>query len=274
MELGKLQTLEIVRKVEFGVYLGTKDEQILLPKKQVPQESSIGDSVEVFVYRDSQDRLIATTNRPKAYLGEIAKLQVKDISKNGAYLDWGLEKDLFLPYKEQTMQLTKGGWVLVGVYIDKSDRLCATMKVSGYLKSNAPYEAEDIVHGTVYNLNKNYGAFVAVDNQYYGLIQNKELTKQLRIGEEIEARVIAVRPDGKLDLAVRKKAYLQIEEDAEKIVRFMEENGGKLDYTDKANPETIRQDFEMSKNEFKRAIGRLLKDKRIFIGENKIILTK
>ncbi len=274
MELGKLQTLEIVREVDFGVYLGTKEEQVLLPKKQIPQGAQMGDLLEVFVYRDSEDRLIATTNRPLVFLGETAKLQVKDVSKNGAYLDWGLEKDLFLPYKEQTVRLCAGDWVLVGVYVDKSGRLCATMKVYGYLKSGTPYEAEDIVRGTVYNYNPQYGAFVAVDNQYHGLIQKKELTKQVSVGEEIEARVLAVRTDGKLDLALRKKAYLQIEDDAAEILRFMEANGGKLDYTDKAKPEIIRQDFQMSKNEFKRAIGRLLKDNRVFIGENKIFLTK
>lgn len=274
MELGKLQTLEIIRKADFGVYLGTKEEQVLLPKKQVPEEAEIGDRLEVFVYRDSEDRLIATINRPLVYLGETATLLVKDVSKNGAYLDWGLEKDLFLPFKEQTIQVAPGDSVLVGVYTDKSNRLCATMKVYDYLKVSSIYEAEDMVQGVVYNYNPQYGAFVAVDGKYHGLIQQKELTRRVNIGETVEARVVAVRPDGKLDLAMRKKAYLQIDEDAEKILRFMEENGGKLNYTDKAKPEIIKQDFPMSKNEFKRAIGRLLKEGRVVIGENSIFLTK
>lgn len=274
MELGKIQTLKILRKVDFGVYLEEAGEQVLLPKKQIPDGAQPGDEVEVFVYRDSEDRLIATTNKPLVTLGETALLTVKDVSKNGAFLDWGLEKDLFLPYKEQVVKVHPGDNVLVGVYIDKSDRLCATMKVYKYLGCNSVYEAEDIVHGTIYNYNPQYGAFVAVDNKYHGLIQQKELTGSVSIGEQVEARVISVRTDGKLDLALRKKAYLQIDEDAEKIVRIIEEKDGKLDYTDKASPEIIRQDFQMSKNEFKRAIGRLLKERRVSIGENNIFLNK
>ena len=218
--------------------------------------------------------MIATTNHPKAELGETAVLEVKDVSKNGAYLDWGLEKDLFLPFKEQIYKVAPGQQVLVGIYIDKSNRLCATMKVYDYLQCTSAYVEEDVVQGIVYNYNPQYGAFVAVDGKYHGLVQSKELTKRLEIGEQIEARVKSVRPDGKLDLALRKKAYLQINEDAEIIVQFMREHGGKLGYTDKAKPEIIKKDFNMSKNEFKRAIGRLLKEDRVSIGENNIFLTK
>ncbi|MCR5737277.1 MAG: S1 RNA-binding domain-containing protein [Eubacterium sp.] len=274
MELGKKQLLKIVRKVEFGVYLGTKEEQVLLPKKQVPENAQEGDEVSVFIYRDSEDRLIATTNEPKLQLGETAVLNVKDVSKNGAYLDWGLEKDLFLPFKEQIYEIAPGDEVLVAMYIDKSNRLCATMKVYDYLKNNSLYEEEDVVQGIVYNFNPQYGAFVAVEGKYHGLIQVKELTKKVKMGETLEARVKSVRPDGKLDLALRKKAYLQIDDDAQEILRFLEEHGGKLGYTDKAKPEIIRRDFHMSKNEFKRAIGRLLKEGRVSIGENNIFLTK
>lgn len=274
MKLGQIQELEIVRMVDFGAYLGTFDEQVLLPKKQVPEGKGVGDTVEVFVYRDSEDRLIATVNRPMATVGKTALMAVKDVSKNGAYLDWGLEKDLFLPYKEQVIKVQPGDNVLAGVYIDKSDRLCATMKVYKYLGSCLDYEADDMVCGTIYNYNPQYGAFVAVDNKYHGLIQQKELTRKVAIGEQVEARVIAVRDDGKMDLSLRKKAYLQIEDDAEKIYRIIEEKGGKLDYTDKASPEIIKRDFQMSKNEFKRAIGRLLKERRVSIGENNIFLCK
>lgn len=274
MELGKIQKLKIVKKVDFGVYLGTEKENVLLPKKEVPQDVSIGDFVEVFVCRDSEERLIATVNMPKAQVGETAVMEVKEVTKYGAFLDWGLGKDLFLPYKEQTIKVKEKDEVLVGVYIDKSSRLCATMKVYDYLSCNSTYEPEDMVHATVYNYNPQYGIFVAVDNKYHGLIQKKELTTHLEIGQQIEARVKNVRPDGKLELSLRKKAYLQIEEDAEKIYQFIKENGGKLGYTDKADPERIRKDFQMSKSEFKRAIGRLLKETRITIGENNIFLNK
>ena len=127
MELGRTQKLEIVRMVDFGAYLGTEEEQVLLPKKQVPEGANVGDEVKVFIYRDSQDRLIATVNKPLVELDETAVLTVKEVSKNGAFLDWGLEKDLFLPYKEQTVSIKSGDKVLVGVYLDKSNRLCASM---------------------------------------------------------------------------------------------------------------------------------------------------
>ena len=188
------------------------------------------------------------------------------------FLDWGLGKDLFLPYKEQTTELKAGDKVLVGIYVDKSSRLCATMKVYNYLSCNSTYEAEDMVQGVVYNYNPQYGAFVAVNNKYHGLIQTKELTTNVHIGMEVEARVKSVRPDGKLDLALRKKSYLQIEDDAQKILDYMKKNHGQIGYTDKEKPEIIRKDFGMSKSEFKRAIGRLLKEKRIIIKENNIFL--
>lgn len=274
MELGKIQKLEIVKKVDFGVYLGTQKENVLLPKKEVPQDVSVGDLVEVFVCRDSEERLIATINKPTAQVGETAVMEVKEVTKYGAFLDWGLGKDLFLPYKEQAVKVQAGDKVLVGVYIDKSSRLCATMKIYDYLSCNSAYEPEDVVNATVYNYNPQYGVFVAVDNKYHGLVQQKELTMHLDVGQQIEARVKSVRSDGKLDLALRKKSYLQIEEDAEKIYRFIKANGGQLEYTDKAKPEIIKRDFQMSKSEFKRAIGRLLKETRITIGENNIFLNK
>ena len=274
MELGKTLKLRVVKKTDFGIYLGTEDDKVLLPKNEVPQGTELGDTVEVFICRDSKDRLIATIHKPVAEVGETAYVEVKEITKFGAFLDWGLGKDLFLPYKEQTTNIKAGDKILVGIYTDKSDRLCATMKVYNYLSCNSTYEEEDIVKGVVYNYNPNYGAFVAVNNKYHGLIQTKELTMKVHVGMEVEARVKSVRPDGKLDLALRKKSYLQIEEDAEKILQFMKENGGKIDYTDKASPEVIKRDFNMSKSEFKRAIGRLLKEHRIIIGESNIFLNK
>lgn len=274
MELGKVLKLRVVKRTDFGMYLGTEEDKVLLPKNEVPKGTEIGDEVEVFICRDSQDRIIATIHRPVAQVGETAYVEVKEITKFGAFVDWGLGKDLFLPYKEQTTDIKAGDKVLIGVYTDKSNRLCATMKVYDYLNCNSTYKEEDIVQGVVYNYNPQYGAFVAVNNKYHGLIQTKELTTKVFVGMEVEARVKSVRPDGKLDLALRKKSYLQIEEDAEKILEYMKNNGGKIDYTDKAKPEVIRKDFNMSKSEFKRAIGRLLKEKHIIIGENSIFLDK
>jgi len=274
MEIGKIQKLQVVKKTDFGVYLGTNEEKVLLPKNQVTESTEMGDTIEVFICRDSEDRLIATTEKPVAQVGETAYIRVKEITKFGAFLDWGLGKDLFLPYKEQTTDIKEGDMVLVGIYTDKSDRLCATMKVYNYLLCTSTYEEDDIVKGVVYNFNPQYGAFVAVNNKYHGLIQMKELTSKVYVGMEVEARVKSVRTDGKLDLALRKKAYLQIDDDARKIIEYMEKNNGEIGYTDKARPEIIKKDFGMSKNEFKRAIGRLLKERRVIIKENSINLIK
>lgn len=274
MELGKTLKLKVVKRTDFGVYLGTEEDKVLLPKNEVPEGTEIGSEVTVFICRDSQDRMIATIHQPVAQVGETAYVEVKEVTKFGAFLDWGLGKDLFLPYKEQTTDIKAGDKVLIGVYTDKSNRLCATMKVYNYLNCNSTYEEEDMVEGIVYNYNPQYGAFVAVNNKYHGLIQTKELTTKVYVGMKVEARVKSVRPDGKLDLALRKKSYLQIEDDACRILEYMEKHDGQIGYTDKEKPEIIRKDFGMSKSEFKRAIGRLLKERRIIIGENNIFLDK
>ena len=269
IELGKKQKLSIVKKVEFGAYLGTEEEKVLLPIKQLPEEAHIGDEIEVFIYKDSKDRLIATTREPKITLGELAVLSVADVSKIGAFLDWGLEKDLLLPYKEQTTRVAPGDECLVALYIDKSQRLCATMKVYNYLKKDSGYGKEQDVTGRVYEISENFGAFVAVDDRYSGLIPKKQLYGQqcLRVGDVITARVTAVKADGKLDLSIRKKAYLQMDDDAEKLMQVIDSFDGVLPFSDKANPEVIRRETGMSKNEFKRAVGRLYKERRIEIGE-------
>lgn len=272
MKLGEKQVLTIEKQVDFGVYLGTEEEHVLLPKKQVPKGAGPGDPVEVFLYKDSRDRLIATTNEPKLTLGELAVLEVIDTGKNGAFLDWGLEKDLFLPFREQTGPVKKGDHVLVSLYIDKSSRLCATMKVYEKLSCDSPYQKDDMVEGIVYELSDRFGVFVAVDGKYSALIPKREVYHSYRVGETIRARVSAVKDNGKLDLSVREKAFIQMDVDAAKLLDYMEKHGGRIPFTDKAAPETIRKEFEMSKNEFKRAVGRLLKEKKIEIREKDIVL--
>lgn len=272
MRLGKKQVLTIVKKVEFGVYLGSDEDRVLLPKRQVPEGVEIGDPVEVFLYKDSDDRLIATTHEPKIELGELAVLEVADTGKFGAFLDWGLEKDLFLPFKEQTVKVEKGDQCLVALYIDKSERLCATMKVYDMLKKGSPYQKDDMVEGIIYDTSDNFGLFVAVDNQYSALIPKKEVYGRLRIGQTVKARVTAVKKDGKLDLSVRDKIPMQMDKDAERVLKEIERRGGKLPFTDKADPEVIKQEFQMSKNAFKRAVGRLLKEEKIEIKEHAIVM--
>lgn len=273
MELGKIQLLTVVKKVEFGVYLadaGHPDERVLLPKKQVPEGIQTGDELEVFLYKDSQDRLIATTAKPGLLLGEVGRLKVRDVAKIGAFLDWGLEKDLFLPFRQQTRKVRVGEECLVGLYTDKSDRLCATMNVYEYLRKDSPYKKDDHVKGTIYQISENFGAFVAVDDCYSGLIPRKEFFGQAQIGDQIEARVTGVKEDGKLDLSLREKGYLQMNADAEAVMKVIEEFDGVLPFNDKASPEVIRREFSLSKNAFKRAVGQLLKEGRIEITEKSI----
>lgn len=277
IELGKKQVLEVVKKVEFGVYLaeeaGSMD-KVLLPKKQVPEGAENGTQIEVFIYRDSKDRLIATTAQPKLTLGELAVLTVKEVGKIGAFLDCGLEKDLFLPFKQQTRRVRTGDNILVAMYTDKSNRLCATMNVYEYLKKESPYAKEDVVKGVIYEISKNFGAFVAVDNLYSALIPAKEFHGEYEIGDEVEARVTAVKADGKLDLSIRQKAHLQMDTDAEYVMQVIDEFDGVLPFNDKVSPEVIKREFQMSKNAFKRAVGRLYKEGKIEITENRILKVK
>ena len=274
MELGKIQTLTVVKQVDFGVYLaeaGREEERVLLPKKQVPEGVQTGDEVEVFLYKDSQDRLIATTMGPKLVLGGgAAWLTVKEVTKIGAFLDWGLEKDLFLPFRQQTKKVQAGEACLAALYIDKSGRLCATMNVYDYLRKDSPYAKDDRVKGTIYQISGNFGAFVAVDDCYSGLIPGREFFGQVSVGDKVEARVTAVKPDGKLDLSIREKGYLQMETDAQTIMKVLEEYDGVLPFTDKASPEVIKREMSMSKNAFKRAAGHLLKEGCIEITEKSI----
>ena len=273
LRLGEIQKLEIVKKVEFGVYLAESDreeERVLLPIKQVPAGANIGDVMEVFLYKDSKDRMIATTKRPKLILGEVALLNVAQVGKIGAFLDWGLEKDLLLPVKQQRGRVREGDQVLVSLYVDKSERLCATMNVYESLLAGSSYQKEDRVTGRVYEISNNFGAFVAVDDKYSALIPKKELFGEVELGQVISARVIKVQEDGRLLLSIRDKAYLQIDKDAEKILSLLDSYEGSLPFTDKSAPEVITHETGMSKNEFKRAIGHLLKEKKIQIGEKSI----
>ena len=265
LRLGEKQRLKIVKKVSFGVYLAEEEgqEKVLLPMKETPEGCELGDELEVFLYKDSRDRLIATTREPALTLGQIGLLRVKETGKIGAFLDWGLDKDLLLPFRQQTRRVRQGEECLAALYIDKSSRLCATMNVYPYLKTNSPYRIGDTVTGRVYETSENFGVFVAVDDMYSALIPKREAAGSFEIGEILKARVTDVKEDGKLDLSIRDKAYLQMEEDAEYVMQTIEEYDGVLPFDDKASPEIIQREFGLSKNAFKRAVGRLMKQGRV-----------
>ena len=277
IKLGEYQVLTIVNKTEFGVYLAEGEgssEKVLLPIKQVSDDARLGDRQRVFIYRDSEDRLIATTNTPKLTVGETEVLRVNDITKIGAFLDWGLERDILLPFKEMTERVHKDKEYLVALYIDKSNRLAATMKVYKYLKIAGDYEKDDDAEGIIYEINDDIGAFVAIDNRYHGLIPKKEIHEKLNVGDKVRGRVTDVREDGKINISIHQKAYLQMSDDGEKILAVIREYDGILPYNDKASPEVIYRDFQMSKAAFKRAVGGLYKAKKIEITDKNIKLAE
>lgn len=263
INIGEIQKLEIQRFTSVGAFLNEEnpeDEDVLLPKSQIPQDAKVGDEIEVFIYRDSKDRIISTTNRPAAVLGDLAHLMVISSSKIGHFLDWGLERDLFMPFSETVGRVDKGKTYLVGVYLDKSKRLAATMKIKDMLSTESPYKENDKAKGTIYSINRDIGVFVAVDDKYDGLIPIREVMGVYDVGETVEVRVTRVLEDGKLDLSLRDLGYIQMDEDIEVIKDKLKENGGKLNLNDKSSPDEIRSQLEMSKSGFKRAIGGMYKE--------------
>lgn len=281
MKLGIIQRLKVTRKTEHGAYLtdliidneddALKVSEVLLPKKEA-EDFYQGDIVNVFIYKDSEDRPVATTTEPLITLNKVAVLKCKEITKIGAFLDWGLAKDLLLPFREQTKKIEKGEDVLVALYIDKTGRLCATMKVYHYLITNAPYSKDDKVTGTVYEVSGNFGTFVAVDNLYSAMIPKNELFHPIPIGARITARVIKVLDDGKLTLSCREKSFLQMDADARLVMLALKSAGGFLPYHDKSTPEEIKERFGLSKAAYKRAIGALYKSGEITISDTGITL--
>lgn len=274
IELGKYQILEVVKKTDFGFYLGeigsNGNHRLLLPQKEAPEGTNVGDQLKVFIYKDSEDREIATTAQVPLSIGGLAALKVKEVSNIGAFLDWGLAKDLLLPYKEQTTKVEEGDTVLVTLYVDKSNRLCASMKVYDQLSTISPYKKDDTVTGIVYDRLDSFGAFVAVDQLYSAMIPKSYLFQDVTIGSTVNARVVNVREDGKLTLSLREKSYIQMDTDSEMIMSRLINAGGFLPFNDNTDSETIKKEFHISKNAFKRAIGRLYKEGAISITDTGI----
>lgn len=277
IKIGEWNELLVVRSKDFGIYLASDrknaDEAILLPRKQVPEGTKAGDSIKVFVYRDSDDRPIATVNEPYITMGRIAKLRVKSVTSIGAFMDWGLEKDILLPFKEQTCKVAEGKEYLVRMYEDKTGRLCVSMKLYDYLLPIEGYEVNQNFTGTVYEYKGDLGAFVAIDDKYQGLIHKRELYSKVMVGDTVSGRIVNIREDGKADLAIRDKAYIQMNEDSDMVYDIIKSYKGVLPFTDKADPEIIKKEFGLSKNAFKRAVGRLLKEGKIQITEKTIEIT-
>lgn len=270
LKIGCIQNLEIVKMLDFGAYLAenageSRENTVLLPAKQVPEGAEIGTRLDVFLYRDSEDRLIATTRKPVMEVGGVALLAVKETSRIGAFLDWGLEKDLLLPFHEQTARVKAGDQVLAALYVDKSGRLCATMKLYPYLRTDSPYLPGAVLEARVYEISENFGVFLAVEDTYSAMIPRQEAQGSYKPGQVIRVRVTKVREDGKLTVSAREKSYLQMDTDADQIFRELEQAGGEFPFDDKASPEQIREKFGISKAAFKRAVGHLLKEGKIVL---------
>ena len=273
-KLCEYQNLTIARFKEFGALLEeNKDDEkrILLPSREVPEEAKIGDTIKIFIYLDSKDRMIATTKEPLITLDQVKTLTVTDVTKIGLFLDWGLPKDLLLPFHEINGKPEKGDEVLVRLYIDKSGRPAATMRhLYHYLRTDSPYKKGDMVEGRIYEFGHDFGTFVAVDDIFSGMIPRHEDTSHLQIGDVINLKVADVKPDGKLALTTRKEAYQELDEDGAKLMEIIDSYAGVLPFTEKASPEVIKRETGLSKAAFKRAIGHLYKESKITLDGGKI----
>ena len=255
------QNLVISHQVDFGLYLKEPEGEdvVLLPKKEIPKEFEIGDEIRVFIYRDSEDRQIATTKEDLPEPGDIRVYEVTDVNKVGAFLDWGLSKELFLPFSQQRVKVKKNRKYLATTYVDKSDRICATTYVGKFLRTDHKYLPGEAISGTVFRLRDDLGAIIAVDNKYLALLPQDQITENLKSGDQISGFVARILEDGKIDFSLHKAAHLQRRDDADIIFDMLQNEGGFLPFNDKSNPDDIKEKFGLSKKAFKRAIGNLLR---------------
>tara|TARA_R110000850_G_scaffold140828_1_gene262390 strand:+ start:260 stop:1099 length:840 start_codon:yes stop_codon:yes gene_type:complete len=276
VELGKYNTLTIVRHTSVGFFLEDENgDDVLLPVKWVPEGAKEGDEVEVFIYLDSEERPIATTMKPKAIVGEFAYLKAKQVSRIGAFMDWGLEKDLFVPFIEQEGRMQEGQWYIVYVYIDKmTDRIAGSAKIENFVEKRdimlKPDQAVSLLIGKQTPLGYN----VIVDNQYLGLIYENEIFKNVSTGDRTTGYVKNIREDDKIDIILQKPGYAAVEPNAQRILEILKANDGYLDLNDKSDPDEISRRLEMSKKTFKKAIGGLFRQKLITIEDDGVRLVR
>lgn len=276
IDIGKVNTLKIVKEVDFGLYLdGGTHGEILLPTRYVPKDVKVDEYIDVFIYSDSEDRLIATTETPLAEVNQFAYLKVKDVNKVGAFLNWGLMKDLMVPYAEQRNEMHPGIAYLVYVYLDKeSERIVASSKLERYL-DNVPTEYEEGQEVDLIIWDKtDLGVKVIINESHIGLLYANEIFQPLQPGQRIKGFIKKLREDEKLDVALQKQGYEQVEGISGMILEKLQTRGGFIEATDKTSPESIKHMFGISKKVFKKAIGALYKDRLIDIEKDGIRLIK
>ena len=274
VKLGRYNQLEVVKKVEFGVYLdGDEDGEILLPKKYVPEDCEEGDMLNVFIYLDMEERLVATTLQPYAQVGDFACLEVAWVNEYGAFLDWGLMKDLFVPFREQKVKMQKGRRYVVHIHVDEeSYRIMASAKVERYLSDERPeYQPGEEAEVMVWQ-RTDLGYKVIVDNKFSGMLFHNEVFRQLEIGMKLPAYIKQVRPDGKIDLELQKAGFHKVDDFAEVLLQYIRDNGGRTSINDKTDAETIYDAFGVSKKTFKKAVGDLYRKRLIVLEDGGIRL--
>ena len=266
--------MEISRKVDFGVYLKKEDVEILLPKNKVPANAKVGQILNVFIYKDSENRLIATTDTPKILVNQCAFLQVKDVNKYGAFLDWGIENQLLVPFREQTSALKKNHSYIVFLYLDPvSERLVATTRIEKRMGTKVNvFKPKEKVNLLIYQ--KVPLGFKAIINQIQiGLLYSNEIFQPLEIGQQLDGYIRTIRSDHKIDLCLTAPSIAGLMDTADQLLFHLKENNGTLPLTDKSSPDEIRSRLNISKAHFKKAVGILLKKKLILADENHISLT-
>lgn len=274
LSLGKVNSLYFFKKTIFGVFLrdNDSDEEVLLPNKYVPKDVDLGDPIDVFLYTDSEDRIVATTLTPKIFLHEVAVLEVKDTTKFGSFLDWGLEKDLFLPFAEQDGRLQIGDKVTVCLCLDeRTDRLFASAKIKGFSNQEITVKEGDEVDLLI-GEESDLGYQVVINNTYIGLVFFNKIFRPLYKGDEVKGFIEKIRDDGKIDVSLQKKGYTQVIDSQELLLKKLQENNGVLHLTDKSDPELIVQELLMSKKVFKKCLGALYKQRKIKIETDRIVL--
>lgn len=275
VQIGDYNELEIVKEVDFGVYLDSDDGEILLPTKYLPENYRLGDVLNVFVYRDSEDRIIATTLKPFAKVGDFAALQVKQTSNYGAFLEWGLEKDLFVPFSNQRNKMEPGQTYVVYVYLDEnSDRLVGTAKYDKYLKEDVSGLTEGEEVDLLVSGFSDLGIKVIINNQYGGILYKNEVFKKLNIGDTTKGYIRKIREDQKLDISLQKAGYAEVTDATQIVKQKLQEAGGRLYLSDKSTPEEIYSAVGMSKKTFKKAIGSLYREGYLKIEEDSVSLNQ
>ncbi|GAA4114793.1 S1-like domain-containing RNA-binding protein [Aquimarina addita] len=274
LKLGEYNTLEVVRERDQGVYLSDEDgNEVLLPNKYVPDEFKIRDLLKVFLYLDSEERIVATNLEPYATVNSFAYLKCTNVSDIGAFLDWGLEKELFVPFKEQASKMRVGSWYLVYIYVDeKTNRLVASSKTNTFLDNSLVLLSSYDEVALIASHPSPFGWNMIVNQKYLGLVYEDEIFQKITVGDKVKGFVKKVRPDGKIDLTLQRHGYRGIEPNAQQILNELEANGGFIDLNDKSAPDDIKEVFQLSKKSFKKAIGSLYKEKKIVIEQDGIRL--